>query len=120
MDNIECVIWDTITESAKTRFNYTALSKKLNAKKESIIESIILIIVTDFASGTAKKQIVTKLIQKALQNNLIWEEFEIIHFVDDAEKLFDIEIHTANVVNEMIKEHKDLNEVLSTVNNMVY
>ena len=52
---------------------------------------IILIIVTDFASGTAKKQIVTKLIQKALQNNLIWEEFEIIHFVDDAEKLFDIE-----------------------------
>lgn len=119
MDNMESLIWETITRSAKTRFDFSSFEKKLNTGNEQEIDCLLFTIIDAFAKGKAKKDIETKVLQKALQKKIQWEEFDIIRFVDDAERKFKTEIYTAGVVQGMLKEHKDLKEILTTVNQML-
>ncbi|MBI9066100.1 MAG: hypothetical protein JEZ09_02330 [Salinivirgaceae bacterium] len=119
MDNIENIIWDTITKSAKKRFDYSAFEKQLDSPDEIIIDGIVFIIIDEFAKGESKKHVVTKVLQRALLKGLKWNEFDIIRFVNNTEHQFKVEIYTANVVYQMLKDHKDIKEVLTTVNKML-
>lgn len=119
MDNIESLIWDTITRSAKTRFNFSDFEKKLNAPKENLVDCLLFTIIDEFSKGESKKNIVTKVLQKTLQKKVHWEEFDIIRFIDDSEQNFKAEIYAANVVHDMQKQNKDLKDILYTVNQMI-
>jgi hypothetical protein len=120
MDNLESLIWETITRSAKTRFDFNAFEKQLNSPKENTIDCFLYTIISSFANEEPKKEIVTKVLKKTLQKQVKWEAFDIIRFVDKAEQLFKAEIYTAGVVQLMNKDHKDVKEVLTTVERMLY
>lgn len=119
MDNLESIIWDTITRSAKTRFNYSIFEKQFKAPNENVIDEILFTIINEFAKGEPKTNVVTKVLQRAMLKGLNWEEFDIIRFVNEKEQEFKIEIFTAHVVHDMLREHNDPKDVLVTVNKML-
>lgn len=119
MDNIESLIWDTITRSAKTKFDYKNFEKQLKDANENIIDGLLFLIIDGFAKGEAKTEIITRVLQRAMLKKLNWKEFDIIRFIDDKEQLFKVEIYAANVVQGMLKEHKEPATILTTVNKML-
>lgn len=119
MDNIESLIWDTITRSAKTKFDYNNFEEKLSGANENTIDGLLFIIIDGFAKGEAKTDIITRVLQRVMLKKLNWKEFDIIRFIEDKEQLFKVEIYAANVVQGMLKEHKEPAAILSTVNKML-
>jgi len=119
MDNIESLIWDTITQSAKTKFDYLNFEKKLSSANENTIDGLLFLIINGFAKGESKSEIITHVLQRAMLKKLNWEEFDIIRFVDDKEQLFKVEIYAAHVVHGMLKENNEPATILSTVNKML-
>ncbi|MDA3892940.1 MAG: hypothetical protein PF517_14865 [Salinivirgaceae bacterium] len=119
MDNIESVIWDTITKSAKTKFDTEQFEEHFLGTKKEFADSILFYIINGFASEMDNGLLANKVLERMIRYGCNCSKNDVDNFLADKHILFKEEIYTAHVVVEMFKERKEPAAVLNTVNKML-
>jgi hypothetical protein len=113
---MEKLIWDAITNKAKTRFDYSAFSKSFPISDESVSDDLLFKIIVLLAMKEPKKIIALKLFNEILLLGLVWEATDIEEFLQDKDKVFKIEIYAAQLASDLLQDGNDPLSVLNSVN----
>ena len=95
MKNTEELIWNRITNSAKTRFDYTSFADKFNEIDENIAENILFKIIVGFAVKKTKTELSHELFNDVLLIGYKWDLKEIHDFINDIEELLKLEFYVS-------------------------
>jgi hypothetical protein len=98
MKSIEDKIWDTITNSAKGKFDYDSFRENFLIDPDMVIFMIIL----GFASGKSKEMIKMELFNQMLMTGFKWKVEDIADFINDKEELFKLEINLSKTSKNML------------------
>ncbi len=93
-------IWDYITNSAKRRFDYSTLEEQFSFDSDWA-DIILWDVIVGFAGGKKKDIIALEIHTKLIGPQVNWEVKNILQFLDDKEKLFQLEILASRMATEM-------------------
>jgi hypothetical protein len=119
MKNTEELIWDRITNSAKTRFDYTTFAKEFNEIDENIAENILFKTIVGFASKKTKSELSFELFNEILLIGYKCDIKEIRVFIDDKEELLKLEIYVSQLAGSMLQNGQDPLSVLQFANQLL-
>ena len=131
--NDEDLIWDLITENAKTKFDYAKFENNFREvydnveivedKKNSdgkstgnIAENILFLIIASLASEQDKRIISSKIFNEIILTGFVWEIENIENFIEDKQELFRSEIYCFNLAMAMLDNGEDIDMILVTMN----
>jgi len=116
---MENLIWNTITESAKKRFDYDKFEKPFIDTDRTIAENILFNIIVEYANETNSEIITAKIFNDLLISgfNTDRNEFEI--FIDSLKTILKVEIFTVRIANDMMQKGIDEVEVLKNINQLL-
>lgn len=136
--NYEDLIWNLITESAKSKFDYAKFENHFGEiydndeidkdKKDldevdldldsigNIAENILFIIIASLASGQDKSIISGKIFNEIILTGFVWEIEKIENFIEDKEELFHSEIYCFNLAMSMLDNGEDIDSILAAMN----
>ena len=103
MISAEEKIWNTITDSAKTKFDYAALEESISDAADGFLFQIIM----GLAFGEDKETTVTKVHNQLLMLGLIVQEKEVLDFMDEHAPLFGAEILASKIAGDMLNKGSD-------------
>lgn len=117
----EDMIWNRITQSAISKFDYDDFRKNLESATddENVAENIIFLSIIEFASGKDEKAIAETLYNQIVLSGFVWEFDKIEAFLDSKKQLFDIEIYATTLAYTLLEETKDPAIVLTAVNQLL-
>ena len=98
MKSIEDKIWDSITDSAKGKFDYSTFKENFPFDPDRIIFKIIM----GFAMNKKKEILTLELFNEILMTGFKWDEKEIAKFIEDKEKLFKQEIYASQFASNLL------------------
>jgi len=96
-------IWDTITDSAKHRFDYAALEEEFPIDPENFLFGIIM----GLAIGEAKNIIALKLANQMMMIGFVIEQKEILAMIEEKKKTCSLEVLTTRMVNDILERGSD-------------
>lgn len=91
-------IWDTITNSAKRRFDYATLEEELPINPDNFLFTIIM----GLALGEAKNTIASKLVTQMTMIGYFVDHKEIVTMIAENEKAFGLEVLATRMANDML------------------
>jgi hypothetical protein len=117
----ENVIWDRITQSAMSKFDYAAFRERLKSatEDETVAENIVFLTIIEFASGKSEDEISELLYNQIVLSGFVWEFEEIQRYVEDKKQTFSIEIYAVSLAYTLLEETKDPAVVLTAVNQLL-
>jgi hypothetical protein len=116
---MEDEIWNTITASAKRRFDFAAFEKDFIEIDENLADNILFKVLVEHASGETINIISEKLFNEILLTGFIWRKKEIVEFLKNKEDLLKIEIYATKLAREMLNSGANLISVLNTINQIL-
>lgn len=116
---MEDIIWDTITNKAKTRFDFEKFAKKFSELDENMADIILFQIIVGFASNEKEEIIAAKLFSNFLLTGFIWDKKEIDKFLSDKKDVLKIEIYVTQLANDLLRNGNDPVSVLNSVNQLL-
>ena len=96
-------IWDTITNSAKRRFDYATLQEELPIDPENFLFAIIM----GLALDESKNTIASKLVTQMTSIGYFVDHKEIVAMIEDNEKAFGLEVLATRMANDMLENGGD-------------
>ena len=117
----EDLIWDRITQSAMSKFDFAAFMERLKSatEDETVAENIVFLSIIEFASGKTEEEIAEILYNKIVLSGFVWEFEEVQRYLENKKDLFAIEIYAANLAYTLLEETKDPAVVLTAVNQLL-
>ncbi|MGB3949343.1 MAG: hypothetical protein WBM13_15260 [Bacteroidia bacterium] len=115
MKSIEEKIWDSITNSAKGKFDYVSFKENFSFDPDIIIFKIIM----GFSVKTKKEILILQLHNELLLTGIVWDKKEIAKFVEDKENLFKIEIFASQVASNLLNEGNDPISVFNSISQLL-
>ncbi|WP_445956550.1 hypothetical protein [Yeosuana sp.] len=116
---MEDLIWDTITNSAKTKFDYVTFSKDFNEIDDEIADNILFKLIIELASGETKETISNKIYMDVLMLGFKWDKAEIDEFIKDKDLALKLEIYVAGLANDMLQQGNSTKSVLNSINTLL-
>ena len=83
MDNIESIIWDTITKSAKTKFDNDQFEDHFIGTKKEYADSVLFYIINGFGTGLSKSDLLDKVLDKMNKYGCNCTKSEVKVFLKD-------------------------------------
>lgn len=117
--NLEDLIFNRITESAKKRFDYKNFESDFEGLPTYIPKNLIFGVIAGYANSDTKETIAAKLLNEILMMGFMLNKEEFIDFVDDKKKLFELEIYVLQLSASMLDNGDDPNDVLQSVNQLL-
>jgi len=117
----EDLIWDRITQSAMSKFDFAAFVERLKSatEDETVAENIVFLSIIEFASGKTEEEIAEILYNQIVLSGFVWEFEEVQKYLENKKELFAIEIYAANLAYTLLEETKDPAVVLTAVNQLL-
>lgn len=119
MKDIEDLIWDRITESAKNKMDFDSLKEFFDDIDENIAENILHEIIIGFAANKTQQVLFFELKNKLLLNGIKWDDNEITTLLEGKEQLLGLEILACHMVSDMLKDGSDPLIVLDSINQLL-
>ena len=121
MKNIEETIWDTITNSAKKRFDYKSLEEVFRKMGDgNVAENILCKIIVGLASGETKEVLARQINTEIILLGYCIEEHYLEKLLEHKEEELKTEIPVAQFAHAMLSQGSHhvtiLNEVLKMLN----
>ena len=115
------MIWDRITQSAISKFDYAAFRKNLESATddENVAENIVFLSIIEFASGKAENEVAEVIYNQIVLSGFVWEFDKIEAYLMNKKQLFNIEIYAANLAYTLLEETKDPAIVLTAINQLL-
>ena len=110
-DAVTDKIWDTITDSAKRRFDYATLKEEFPFNPDNFLFAIIM----GLAVGEAKNTIALKLMNHMMMTGYEIEKDEILKIIVDNEKAFGLEVLATRMADNMLQEGGDPVTIYATI-----
>ncbi len=108
----EYQIWDTIVNSAKTKFDYKHIRAMFKKEDDEITDKFLFHIVAGFACGENHQTISTNL----------FNELQSIHFdrvIADKHVKFSPEIYATYLAFSMLEDGEDVDTITEIINNLL-
>jgi hypothetical protein len=102
---MENKIWDTITDSAKKRFDYSSFEE--GTPSAEMADIIVFKIIIGFASKKSKDEIALGLLNDILIVGYKAELGQLNQFIENKEVLFQREILASQIAREMLDNGSD-------------
>jgi hypothetical protein len=115
---IEDAIWDTITNSAKNRFDYKSFEAGFRLEDGKIPENILFQVIVRLASGETKESVAAHLKTEALLLGCSFEDHVLESLLEHKEKELKTEIHAAQLAHTMLENGAHPDAVLETVHKL--
>lgn len=119
MKSIQDLIFDRITNSAKTRFDYKKFESDFEGLPHHVAENFLFAIIAGFATGKDEKEISLKLFNDILMMGFIFEKNQLEEFLIDKKKLLSKEIFVMQTSLGMLDDNSDEIAVLNFVNQLL-
>lgn len=100
MKQIEEKIWNTITDSAKRKFDYSSFKKDFPFDPDNVIFKVIVGLV----NKKEKEELIAELHIEMLMTGFIWKKNDIEKFIDGKESLFKTEIFATQLAFDMLQK----------------
>lgn len=111
----EELIWDTITDSAKKRFDYDAFENKFGDHADYILFMTIV----GYSIDESKEVITGNILSQVLMSGYKTNRDEIYDFIRDKEEKLKFEIFAANLAGRMLENGDDPIDVLQSINKIL-
>ncbi|NOU36191.1 MAG: hypothetical protein HOO88_05435 [Kiritimatiellaceae bacterium] len=106
MRQAEDIVWSTITESAKRRFDYTGFKNHLNGD-ERVAEYILFQIITGYAEELSLAEFLSKLREELRLFGYSFSSAELDEFLADKKEILNAEIIAAKEALSGFAQGKD-------------
>lgn len=118
MKNTEDFIWDRITESAISKFDFEEFGNEFNDSfnQIDIFENIVFTTIIGFASKKEENIISIEIFNQVIITGFEWKLENIQEFIKDKEELFQSEIYCASLAISMLDNGYDCESVLNSIN----
>lgn len=117
----EDMIWDRITQSAISKFDYAAFRQDLESATddENVAENIVFLTIIEFASSKTEKEVAETIYNQIVLTGFVWEFDRIEAYLEGKKQLFSVEIYACNLAYSLLEETKDPALVLTAVNQLL-
>lgn len=117
----ENLIWDRITQSAMSKFDFAAFRERLRSATDdaTVAENIVFLSIIEFASGKNEKEIAEMLYNQIILSGFVWEFEEVQSYLENKRDIFSVEIYAVNLAYSLLEETKDPALVLVAVNQLL-
>lgn len=113
------IVWDTITNSAKTKFDYTSFEEQFDDEEENLADNILFKTIIGFVNKKTNEVIALELYNDMMMIGFIWELEDIQEFIKDKEILLKSEIYACQIANSLLEDGKDPLMVLNAINQLL-
>ncbi|TAG58427.1 MAG: hypothetical protein EAZ27_01550 [Cytophagales bacterium] len=117
--SIEDVIYDNITNSAKTKFDYSSFSEGFDKINDNLADNLLFKTLVEFASRKEKKIIAHILFNQILLTGFIVELEDLNEFVNDKDDVLKLEIFLVEMANTMLEQGLPPLHVLKTIDEFI-
>ncbi len=118
----ENLIWTTITNSAKRRFNYSEFRDGFPLDEETneiMADNVVWMIINGFQIDKSSEIITAELFNQILLTGLILKKEELTAFVLDKKDLFKTEIGISRLATDMLNNGSDVESVYLVVTKLL-
>lgn len=112
-------IWDSIINSAKTKFDYNHVVSLFNNPDDELIDQFLFHIIAGFASGEEHTSISTNLFNELQQIGFVCSEQQIDEFIYDKHLRFSAEIYATYLAFSLLEDGEDLQTISSTIDSLL-
>ncbi len=113
------IVWNTITDSAKNKFDYNLFKEQFDDEDENLADNILFKTIIGFASKKTNEVISLELFNEMMMIGFIWELEDIQEFIKDKESLLKLEIYSSQIANSLLEDGKDPLMVLNAINQLL-
>ena len=106
------IIWDTIIDSAKTRFEYKSYADDMRKFGENVPENILRLIIVGYAADFSNEEIKSEINMKLLMAGLSFEDDSLDELLLDKQEVFKKEILAANTALALLDQGRQIPGVL--------
>jgi hypothetical protein len=117
-DNTE-LIWGTITDSAKKKFDYNSFEEQFAEIDENLADNILFKIIIGFASNKTSEKISLELFNELMMIGFLWKLEEVQKFVNDKDKTLKLEIYSSQLASSLLQDGNDPLAVLNSVRQLL-
>ena len=110
------IVWDAITNSAKSKFDYSSFENQFKEVGENIADNILFKIIIGYASKKTSEILSEELIGDMMMLGYLWEINELKDFLRNKENLFKTEIFACQMAANLLEDGSDPIVVLNTIN----
>jgi hypothetical protein len=115
----EYQIWDTIVNSAKTKFDYKHIRAMFKKEDEEITDKFLFHIIAGFACGENHQTISTNLFNELQSIHFECNEEQIDRFIADKHVKFSPEIYATYLAFSMLEDGEDVDNITEIINNLL-
>src|SRR5579863_398094 len=105
MKSLQDKIWDTITDSAKRKFDYPSFEETFPTAQ--IADNVLFKIISGLSAGWSKNKIASSLLTDFLVIGYKTDAAEWVKFIDDNESSFKLEILASQMARDMLDSGGD-------------
>lgn len=116
---VEYEIWDSIVNSAKTRFDYNHILSLFKQTDSDIIDKFLFHVLVAFACGEDHATISTNLFNELQQIGFDCTEQQIDEFIADKHKIFSIEIYATYIAFSQLEDGVDASTITETIQDLL-
>ncbi|AIM36259.1 hypothetical protein ACFX5U_04310 [Sphingobacterium sp. SG20118] len=117
--SVEYEIWDSIVNSAKTRFDYNHILSLFKNTDSEIIDKFLFHVLVAFACGEEHATISTNLFNELQQIGFDCSEQQIDQFIADKHERFNIEIYATYIAFSLLEDGEDPETITATIHNLL-
>jgi hypothetical protein len=120
MRQAEDIVWSTITESAKRRFDYAGFKNRLCASGDDrVAEYILFQIITGYAEELSREEFLSKIQEDLQLFGYAFSAEELEEFMVDKKKILNAEILAAKEALSGFAQGKDAPGLLLQIQRML-
>lgn len=116
---LEYEIWDSIVNSAKTRFDYKHILSLFKGTDSEIIDKFLFHVLVAFACGEDHATISTNLFNELQQIGFDCNEQQIDGFIADKHQTFSIEIYATYIAFSLLEDGEDPAIISATIQDLL-
>lgn len=117
--NSENIIWDTITDSAKTKFDYDSFAKPFLDFDEQIPENILFKVIISLAAKEKAEVISYTILNELIMIGFKVDKSEIDNFIKEKGELLKLEIYCSQLASDMLQNGDDTSFVLKSIKQLL-
>jgi hypothetical protein len=117
--SVEYEIWDSIVNSAKTKFDYKHIISLFKQTDSEIIDKFLFHILVAFACGEDHPTISTNLFNELQQIGFDCTEHQIDEFIADKHEVFSIEIYATYIAFSLLEDGEEPVAITTTIQDLL-
>lgn len=120
MRQAEDIVWSTITESAKRRFDYAGFKNRLCASGDDrVAEYILFQIIVGYAEELVREEFLSKIQEDLQMFGYLFSVAELEEFLADKKEILNVEICAAKEALSGFAQGKDAPGMLLQIQRML-